>query len=174
LAAQVRLSAGVEARRQGLNPSTEALRSTLVSIRSALGLFTRAQLNAWLARNDLDAASLERLVEDLTLSQKICRCWEPGLDTEVLNELRLDGNYDRLAERARIKQHALAAAGVDAIEPTASGLELMALRQWFFEKRLGERIPDDLDAFARDLGFDGTKAFDGALRREWLYLNLVR
>jgi hypothetical protein len=32
-------------------------------------------------------------------------------------------------------------------------------------------MPDDLEDFARRMGFEGASAFDAAVYREWLYLN---
>jgi hypothetical protein len=45
-----------------------------------------------------------------------------------------------------------------------------ALRAWYFERRLGRPLPDDIDAAARELGFADRADLDRALRREWLYL----
>jgi hypothetical protein len=44
-----------------------------------------------------------------------------------------------------------------------------ALRAWYFERRLGRPLPDDIDAAARELGFADRADLDRALRREWLY-----
>jgi hypothetical protein len=43
------------------------------------------------------------------------------------------------------------------------------VRAWFFERRLGQSLPDDIDAAAREFGFADGADFDRALRREWLY-----
>jgi hypothetical protein len=170
--ALLRLFAGLEAKRRGLEPSLEAGRAVLGRMRAALGLFTRAELDAWLARNHLDVASFERLIEDHARSEAVAGLPGPSLDRHLLDELRLSGAYERLAERAQQKREALAAHGLDGVEGVASGPNAAALRLWFFEQRLGRPMPDDIEAFAHELGFVNLAEFDGALRREWLYLNL--
>jgi hypothetical protein len=45
----------------------------------------------------------------------------------------------------------------------------MELRLWYFARRVGRPMPEDLGAFVRELGFSDVADFDSALRREWLY-----
>ncbi len=172
--ALLRLFAGLEAKRRGLEPSREAGRSALGRMRAALGLFTRAELDAWLARNHLDLASLERLIEDHARSEAVAGLLGRSLDRHLLDELRLSGAYERLADRVQQKREALTAHGIDGVEGAAPGPNAAALRLWFFEQRLGRPMPDDIEAFARELGFVNLAEFDSALRREWLYLSLRR
>jgi len=93
---------------------------------------------------------------------------------QLLDELRLSGAYERLAERARQKKHVLARHGINGTEGRASGPNPAELRLWFFEQRLGRPLPDDMDAFTRELGFAERADFDSALRREWLYLQVIK
>jgi hypothetical protein len=172
--ALLRLFAGLEAKRQGLEPSPEAMRTSLSRVRAALGLFTRAALDAWLSRNHLETASLERLIEDQARSDTVVGLSGSSIDDQLLDELRLSGAYERLAERARQKRDLLARHGINGIEGRASGPNPAKLRLWFFEQRLGRPLPEDMDAFARELGFAERADFDSALRREWLYLQLIK
>ena len=59
--------------------------------------------------NDLDAASLERLIADETSVKNLRDRSRGALEPFLLDELRLSGAYERLAERARKKSDALAA-----------------------------------------------------------------
>jgi hypothetical protein len=172
--ALLRLFAGLEAKRRGREPSREESSAALSRMRAVRGLYTRAALDAWLARNDLDAAALECLIEDHARSEAVAGLSGPSLDRHLLDELRLSGAYERLAERARQKKNVLAAHGVDGVEGAAPGPSAAALRLWFFEQRLGRPVPDNIEAFARELGFVDLAEFDGALRREWLYLGFGR
>jgi hypothetical protein len=172
--ALLRLFAGLEAKRQGLEPSPEAMRASLSRVRAAFGLFTRVALDAWLARNHLETASLERLIEDHVRSEAAVGLSGSSLDGHLLDELRLSGAYERLAERARQKKDVLARHGIDGTEGHASGPNPAELRLWFFEQRLGRPLPDDMDAFTRELGFAERADFDSALRREWLYLQVIK
>jgi len=173
-AALLRLFTGLEAKRRGLKPPTQAIRETLTRFRSEFGLFNRAELDAWLVRNQLDVACLERLMEDLTHSEEAARRWGPSLELELVDEVRLRGAYERFAQRARQKEKALAKASVGLIAAGPANPNTIALRQWYFEQRLGRSIPDKVDAYARELGFAELGDFDCALRREWIYLYLAR
>jgi len=96
----------------------------------------------------------------------------------MLDELKLGGDYERLAARAVAKRATLAERGLDDARGEApgggehDGARAMALRLWFFEQRLGRQLPDDMAAAARDLGFASLPDFDSALRREQLYFLL--
>ncbi len=172
--ALARLLARLAAQRQGLEVSPEAARATLARMRGAHGLYTRAELDAWLERNHLDAGSLENLIEDQARSEALARRSGPTLDRDLLDELRLSGTYERLAGRARQKNQALATKGLHGADGDASAPSPAALRLWFFEQRLGRPVPDDLGAYLRDLGIESAADFDSALRREWLYLRTIK
>ena len=172
--ALVRLLAGLVTRRQGLKPPDEAMRATLARVRGARGLYTRAALDAWLERNHIDARSLEVLIEDQARLEAVTGLSGPALNRKLLDELRLSGTYERLAERARQKKHALATRGLDHVEGDGSGPNPAELRLWFFEQRLGRPVPDDMDGYLRDLGIESSADFDSAVRREWLYLRFIK
>ncbi len=90
-----------------------------------------------------------------------------SLERHLLDELRLSGDYERLAARADSKRAALAAPDAElARSPTA-----IEFRLWFFAERLRRPLPDDMDSLARELGFEKLADFDSALRREWIYLH---
>ncbi|HVM81785.1 MAG TPA: TfuA-like protein [Stellaceae bacterium] len=165
--ALVRLFAGLHAKRQGMDPTPEALRGTLSGLRARLGLFTRAELDAWLARTHLTAASLEGLIEGCARSEAATELLGAALDRHLLDELRLSGRYESLAARAAQKQTVLGAAANGGAEIP----NIAALRLWFFEQRLGRPLPDDVKAFAAERGFSDIADFDGALHREWIYFH---
>ncbi len=152
------------------SPARADLLATLTDIRAGLGLFARADLDRWMALNDLDAASLERLVADETGLRDLRNRSRAWLERYVLDELRLSGAYERLAERARKKRDALGASEASGAG-APSGARTVALRLWYFEQRLRRSLPDDVEDFARRLGFADTADFDAAVLRERLYLN---
>ncbi len=148
----------------------EDLQTTLTDIRARLGLYVRADLDRWMARNDLDAASLERLVAD-EAAVRIMRDRSRGaLESYIVDELRLSGAYERLVERARKKSVALAASDART-NTTPPSSRTLPLRLWFFERRLRRPLPDDIEHFARRLGFADAAHFDAAVHRERLYLD---
>ncbi len=148
------------------SPAPDSLRTTLTDIRARLGLFTRADLDRWMARNDLDVVSMERLIADQAGFAILRDRSSAALEPHILNELRLSGAYERLVERARRKSDALSGR---AGAPSAS--QTLALRLWYFEHRLRRPLPDDVEDFARRLGFADVADFDAALLRERLYLS---
>ncbi|MCI0430396.1 MAG: hypothetical protein L0210_07635 [Rhodospirillales bacterium] len=164
--ALLRLIAGAEARRRGLEPSNKAKRASLTRLRIELGLFSRAELQSWLERNHLNAASLERLIDEQCRLEALAETARTSLDGYLLDELRLGGAYERLARRARRKRQALAGLDLDA----APADNTVALRLWYFEKRLGRTLPEDIEVYSHELGFASLADFDSALRRERIYL----
>jgi hypothetical protein len=150
-------------------PSRDENRAALTKLRAKLGLYTRAELDRWMAANDLDPVSLERMIENEARLEELRRRFERSLETTLLEELRLSGAYARLAERA-VKKQQVADRTAEARELTS--LLGTTLRLWYFENRLGSPMPDDLEDFARRLGFENIEALDAAVHREWLYLNV--
>jgi hypothetical protein len=142
----------------------------LTRFRSDRGLFSRADLDHWISVNDLKPAELEALVRDEAAIEALRGRLGRGVDSFLIDALRLGGDYPRLAERASRKREALATAGQAETRP--SGLDSTALRLWWFEKRLRQAVPDDIAAFAARLGFADAQAFDLALYRERLFLEL--
>jgi len=167
--ALLRFLAGREAWRSRHKPESGALRDALGRLRARHGLFTRADLDRWLEANALDARRLERMIEDEVRLETIGALAAPALADALLDELRLRNEFARFAERARDKQQLLEAQGLEHARAEAPP----ALRAWYFKQRLGQPLPDDIDAAARELGFADRADFDRALRREWVYLDRV-
>lgn len=151
----------------------EDLRATLTDLRARLGLFARADLDRWMARNDLNSASLERLIGDETSVKNLRDHARGALQPFVVDELRLNGAYEQLAERARKKSDALGALE-DNITGVPSGSGVLALQLWFFEERLGRALPDDVEEGARQLGFANAASLDAAVQRERSFLEIGR
>ena len=122
-------------------------------------------------RTGSTAEQLERMIEEEAQLEATAALAAPALSSQLLDELRLRNDFCRFAERARSKQEFLEAHGLD--HPDTGDPHLAppaAVRAWYFERRLGQPLPDDIDAAARELGFADRADFDRALRREWLYL----
>ena len=151
-------------------PAPDSLRTTLTDIRARLGLFMRADLDRWMARNDLDVVSMERLVAHEASLAILRDRSSAALEPFLIDELHLSGAYERLVERARRKSDVLAAV-LAGKAGAPSGSQALALRLWYFERRLRRPPPDDVEDFARRLGFADAADFDAALLRERLYLN---
>ena len=170
--ALLRLLAAREATRQRHSVDAGTRREGLSRLRARHGLFSRAALDEWLDENALDGPQLERIIDEEAQLEAMGARAAPLLSRQLLDELRLRNDFARLAERARSKQEFLGAHGLDHPDTDDRRLAPSALiRAWYFERRLEQPLPDDIDEVARELGFADRADFDRALRREWLYSN---
>lgn len=167
--ALLRLLALRESDRLRLEPPRQKVAAIGKQFRSRRGLFTRLDLDRWLEENDMDQASLAQVLEEEARIESLETMARPALDRHRTTELRLGGDYRRLADRAAGKQAALAGMGLDSAEPGTLGPNPAALLAWYFETRLRRPIPDDVDSAARRMGFPDTREFYRALLREFLY-----
>jgi hypothetical protein len=165
--AMLRHLAGREAARRQQPVDPAAARDILARLRTRQGLFSRAELDRWLADNDLEADRLEALIEAEAQLRTTLAGAMPG--DRLLDELRLRNDYVRLAQRARGKQDRLRALGLEQPRPEDAGVMPAQLLAWYFEGRLGQPVPDDIEASARELGFADRAEFHRVLLREWLY-----
>lgn len=152
---------------EGDGPARNEVERTLALFRRSRGLFSRDDLDKWLAENDLDDAALMRLVREETRLQALEDGAAGDLDRHILDHLRLSGSYGSLAARTREKGRALTEPQ-SAEPPADSAMGLRAL-VWYFEDRLGLELPADLDAYARSLGFAGESALMRAVWRDFLF-----
>lgn len=140
------------------------------NLRERLGLFRRADLDAWLRQHHLDDAAFEQMMRNEALLDRFSKDEARQIGAHILDQLRLDGRYAELAAKAEDKRRVLEGSGGQ--EPGAKNipLALTALRAWYFESRCRRPMPDDIDDYARRIGFANLDAFDRALRREYLYV----
>jgi hypothetical protein len=152
------------------NPiSGDDRREWLVRFRAGRALFARADLDRWMAHNDLTPAAFETMIDAQAGLVALRRRLGRSLDRYVLDELRLIGDYPALADRARRKNEAaMAADRADLLPQVATAAHL---RLWYFEQRLHRSVPDDFSAYSSDIGFADAAAFDRALYRERVFLD---
>jgi hypothetical protein len=153
---------------EGLAPGDEARRRAADRLRRRLGLFGGGTLDRWLADNDLTPASLGRLIDEEARIEQLEALARSRAEAHLLNDLRVRDNYARYAARARMKRRALAEAEV--VEDQLDERTKFELTLWYFEKRLGLPVPDDIARHAVDIGFTDTASFYRALWREWIYV----
>jgi hypothetical protein len=164
-AALMRWLAAAEADRRRISVTREQLRRQLKDLRQEIGLVRRADIDRWLADNDLEAAGMDRLIEDEARLTALERQLGPTIEPHLLDHLRIRNDYARIAARARAKRQAVDAG------PPVDQRHRIALLTWYFEKRLRQPVPDDVAAYARSLGFaERSGAFFEMLRREYAYL----
>ncbi len=149
--------------------SRDDARAALKRLREQFGLYARADLDRWMAANDLDASALEALIDEEAAVEALRARAGRAIEARLIDELRLSGAYPRLADRA-LKKDAAIAASTQPDSSAPAGLRGPALRLWYFEKRLRRAAPDDVAEYAARIGFADASALDAALYREWLFL----
>ncbi len=158
-----------EAARQRQPIGASARRVELDRLRGRHGLFQRADLDRWLEASDLDPGHLEQLIVDEAHVQGLIRQATLCEDDRLLDDLRLHGDYAGLVQRACAKQTLLASLGLDNPRPEDVGVAPATVLAWYFEDRLRQPLPDDVDRAAAELGYPDRDHFYRALLREWLY-----
>jgi hypothetical protein len=144
--------------------------ATLDRFRVRQGLWSRADLDAWLQRNALDAAGFERLLRREAALDAAAQQGGPDLHIAMLEHLRLTGQFSKLLGRARAKQTVL--AGRDAAPP--AGPTAAAVLDWYFARRLGEPLPRSIATWAGEHGWPGEKVFTQAVWRDYLFAEATR
>ncbi|MGI9464711.1 MAG: TfuA-like protein, partial [Aestuariivirgaceae bacterium] len=170
--ALLRVLALRQGQRENLPVERAALMDKLTDHRAGLGLFRRQNLDQWLIRNDLDTAGYESLIADQHLVDKVVDWLGDAVHQHMLAELKLSGQYDGIADRARRKQAVIAsdATAFDAIDDgMANPIDLVV---WYFEEVCSQSVPDNLDGFARLVGLNSREELYRILAREQLYLTL--
>jgi hypothetical protein len=146
------------------------LAPTLDRFRARNALWDRAALDAWMQRNALDVAGLERLLQREAALEAAARHGGSALHAAMLEHLRLAGQFFGLLERVRAKQAAL--AGRAAAPPV--GPAVAAALDWYFARRLGEPLPRSVVAWAREHGWADEKVFTQAVWRDYLCTEATR
>jgi hypothetical protein len=148
----------------GLDPDPDDVRAATAELREAMGLADRRAIEAWAAANEVPAGHLRRLAEAEARLRRLERRLAPQLPARMLDRLRAEGRYAGLRRRAEAKAaFRLSEAAADGDEAAADDVHIL---RWYFARRLGRDIPDDLEAFARDLGFADAEGLCRALRLE--------
>ena len=160
------------ARRRGAKFDRSALIDEMSRHRSLNHLMRRRDLGKWLEGNNLDERDYEALLGESHLIKAGSAMPPDSLARHLLAELKWTGEFSALMLRAIDKARVLDAAGPDtAGSSPAARLKLVI---WYFEERLGQAVPDDLDGYARSLGLEGRDELSRILEREYLYCQFVQ
>ena len=125
----------------------------------------------WLRANDLDELRMSGLFDDEARVAWIKSLAAIEASGYIIDQLRVSGDYPRLVARARDKQRSLAARGLEDAVAADAGLGLEELARWYFEDRLGRKVPDDLNDYCRIYGIESRASLERTLGREFCYLN---
>lgn len=157
-----------EARSRNVTVGRSELLDEISRHRTRHGLMRRRDLATWLEQNEITERQYEILTRDSRLARAGAELSPEALSRHVIAELKWSGEFAALNRRALDKEAVL--AGAPDPEPagraTARQLNLVV---WYFEQRLGETVPEDLDDHAQSLGFGSRQDLYRVLEREYLY-----
>ena len=159
----LRVFAADFAGREGVTIDGERLHDAVAAFRISRNLEQGTELTRFLADNDLSAEEFDRLVVTDEMVRWACGQAEWAAFGDLLDDLRLNGEYAQLVTRARAKLDDDGQPGVAA--------EALAALEWYFAQRRGMAVPDDLADYAQSCGFPDEQAFRTAVRREYQYAN---
>ena len=157
----LRVFAADFAEREGVTIDGERLHDAVAAFRISRNLEQGIELTRFLADNDLSAEEFDRLVVTDEMVRWACGQAEWAAFGDLLDDLRLNGEYAQLVTRARAKLDDHGQPGVAA--------EALAALEWYFAQRRGTAVPDDLADYAQSCGFPDEQAFRTAVRREYQY-----
>jgi len=161
----LRVFAADFAEREGVTIGGERLQDAVAEFRISRNLEQGTELTRFLAGNDLSAADFQRLVAADEMVRWACGQAQWDALHDLLDDLRLTGEYARLVTRARAKldyrEPPDAPAGIARSEQAAIG--------WYFVQQRGTAVPDDLAGYAQSCGFPDEQAFRTAVRHEYRY-----
>ncbi|WP_424831938.1 TfuA-like protein [Ruegeria sp.] len=159
------LLASEDARRRDHEPDRKALMHQMTLHRTHAGLPRHADLMRWLDENDLSSQDYESHLASRARVQAALTTRSEALSTPLLTELRQNGSYNALRDRAARKAKTLSEqAGTNG--PSIDRLQVMI---WYFETRLDQTVPDDLESYAVSLGLAGRDAFYELIEAEFLF-----
>ena len=133
------------------------------------GLLRADEVERWLTDNQLSRERFTELLRTQALVEWTTSDLAGDINRRLPDQLRLDGRYAQLLERARHKQRTLAANGWENPSLDDTGITRTELLGWYFE-RLGRTVPADLEDFAKRTGFEDVDALVRALVREFCYV----
>jgi hypothetical protein len=167
--ALLRFLSGQEASRQNVVVTAEQLQQTGDRWRDRRGLEDLSAFQAWMGQSDLTIDGFsERLREEALL--QLVKSWAiPDVESRILDELLMGGDYERLLARARDKERVLTSRGLQNPAVTDTGLTREQLLKWYFEERLGRTVPRDVLRYARENGFEDDLSLRRAILREYCY-----
>ena len=151
-----------DAARREYIPARADLVRLMTDHRADKGLSRRSELMEWIKANDLSPESYEAMLADAARVEAAIALRADQLETQLLSELRRAGQYTDLRDRAADKQNSVHSVG-------SLGVDRLRVLMWYFEYRLDQEVPDDLDAYAQALGLTGRDALFELIEAEFLY-----
>ncbi len=145
--------------------SGEEVKSALKRFREINQLDSRAQLLDYMARTGLDESQLTVLLQSVS-RVNLVRQQAGDLRSCIVDQLKLDGRYVELLDRANSKQERLRAAALDPDRPGVPPPQILA---WYFEQRLHAAIPRPLETHLARIDLEHSDEFYRLIAADYLY-----
>jgi hypothetical protein len=167
--ALLRALARQDADRRGLSPTVEQLQEATRRFSKHMGLRSPAELEDWLQRRGMSRDEFLCLMGDDIHRQRLEESLTPAAASALVDELRANGDYVRLQERAQHKRDILMASGAEGLTLDEGGPPEPALVSWIVEECLPQADDVAPEELARHLGFVDRSDLLRAARREYWY-----
>ncbi|WP_170474225.1 TfuA-like protein [Ruegeria arenilitoris] len=136
------------------------------------GLPRRSDLMSWLEDNDLTLQQYETLLADQCHTDAAIAERNHTLNVAIIDELRRDGVYSDLKDRAHRKS-LVVQDQTDAVK-TRDPTNRTRILMWYFETCLDRDVPDDLESYATALGLEGREELIELIEAEYLFCHFDR
>ena len=170
----LRFLALTEADRRGFSLSDSDLEAASHGFRRRRALFEPAQVKQWCTDNDTDTQGFGRLVVAQELISHVVASIQEVSTDQMLDELRANGSYVPLRDRAAEKRCRLQQAGITNPGLLESHITETQLREWCHTELLGAHAGAAEQLNYRTLGFSTEDDFIRAALREYCYRRILQ
>jgi hypothetical protein len=146
-------------------PDRRAVRRATDTFRSSRGLMRQSDLADWARDNGTDVAGLERMLTDNARVETLAREYDAELHRDILDRMRELDLY------ASCRESALARRRASLSVPRSPSMPRALLAAWYFEKRLGLAVPEDLVDYAASIGLSSIDKFYELVALEYYFHN---
>jgi hypothetical protein len=161
-----------DANRLGMVVTKRCRNEAELEFRRDRDLVEQAQFEQWMIENGLSRSEFDALMADEARVRWFHDRTEFVSASCLPEQLRISGDYPRLVRRAMAKDRLLESRGLKNPCLENANLSEKQLLRWYFEELLHQPVPDNLNRYARDLGFASPDAFRRTLLKEYLYRRL--
>lgn len=172
--ALLRALAAAEAHRASFTLNGANRESARAIFRSQRQLASEAALDGWLEANGLTGPAFDRFLDDEARLRWLHAMYAGDVPHHIRHELATSGLLPDLLGRAAHKEAVLSARGLAEPVLSETGLSAEQLLRWYFEDRLGARMPRSIEAYLFNNGLADLEALLREALREYLYLELTR
>ena len=146
---------------------------TADDFRRARRLYDLGETELWLSTNHLGLTQFRALLKQELILKVLKDIAGAELDVYMRDQLRVDGRYSTLVARVQNKRRLLESYDLDRTEPAGDGPTDEELLRWYFTQQRGVRVPSDVSAYSRSLGFVDECVFLSAIQREFWYVKIT-